>query len=165
MNLVEPLLKDLEAESAATLKVLERIPEEKFGWSPHEKSLTFGQLASHVADIPRWVSLTIDENELVMGPDTPAPEQFENATALVDNFVKKMEAATVSLQNVSEERMLGHWQMKMVDQVLIDSPRTDVIRTWVINHLIHHRAQLSVYLRLNDILVPAIYGSSADEQG
>jgi uncharacterized damage-inducible protein DinB len=164
MSIAEPLLTELEAESVATRKVLERIPDDKFEWSPHEKSMAFDRLASHVADIPGWVALIVEQDELVLGPDTPAPEVFENVEDLVADFETKMEAARISLRNASDETLTGNWKMKMGDQVLIDSPRFQVLRTWVLSHLIHHRAQLSVYLRLNDVPVPAIYGASADEQ-
>ena len=164
MSLAEPLLRELEAEGVATRKVLERMPEEKFEWSPHEKSMTLGRLASHVADLPAWVTYTIEHDELVWGPDIAVPEGFKNAGDLVAHFDKQMEAAKTSLQNVSDETLLKHWQMKMGDVVLIDLPRVEVLRRWVLNHIVHHRAQLTVYLRLNDVPVPAVYGSSADEQ-
>jgi len=144
MSIAEPLLTELEAESVATRTVLERIPEEKFGWSPHEKSMAFGSLASHLANIPGWAALIVEQNELALGPDTPAPEVFDHAGNLVAYFETKMEAARISLRNASDETLTGNWKMKMGDQVLIDSPRFQVLRTWVLSHLIHHRAQLSV---------------------
>ena len=164
MSLAEPFLRELEAEGVATRKVLERMPEDKFGWAPHEKSMTLGKLASHVADLPAWVAYTIEHDELVFGPDNAVPEDLKNAADLVAHFDEQMEAAKISLQNVSDETLLKHWQMRMGDVVLIDSRRVEVLRRWVLNHSVHHRAQLTVYLRLNDVPVPAVYGSSADEQ-
>lgn len=107
---------------------------------------------------------TIEHDELVPGPDTSVPEDLKNAGELVAHFGKHMEAAKISLQNVSDETLMKNWQMKMGDVVLIDLPRVEVLRTWVLNHIVHHRAQLTVYLPLNDFPVPAVYGSSADEQ-
>ncbi len=164
MSLAEPLLRELEAEGVATRKVLERMPEDKFAWAPHEKSMTLGKLASHVADLPSWVAYTIEHDELTPGPENAVPEGLKNAGELVAHFDKQMAGAKTSLQNASDETLMGHWQMKMGDVVLIDLPRVEVLRRWVLNHSVHHRAQLTVYLRLNDVPVPAVYGASADEQ-
>ena len=162
MGLAEPILKELETEGVATRKVLERLPDDKFDWKPHEKSLTLGRLASHVADLPSWVAFTVEQDVLDMG-SSPPPFAAKNAEELVARFDDQMASARKVLQNASDDALLKNWQMKMGDQVLIDAPKADVLRRWVLNHIVHHRAQLSVYLRLNDVPVPAIYGASADE--
>ena len=164
MSIARLLLKELVAEGATTRKVLERMPEEKFEWTPHEKSMPLGKLASHVAHIPSWVAFTLERDELVAGPDTPGPKPAKNAAELVANFDQEMEAAKASLEIVEDATLKANWKMKMGDRVVIDAPRHEVLRRWVFNHMVHHRAQLGLYLRLNDLPVPAIYGSSADEQ-
>ena len=163
MGLAEPLLTELLFEAVSARKVLERVPEDKFDWAPHEKSLPFGRLASHVADIPGFTVMTIEEDELVIDPQTPTGFQAANPSELLDHFDERVDAATRVLETVDDERLAAPWRMRMGDHLVIDSPRTAVLRTWVSNHMIHHRAQLSVYLRLNDIPVPSIYGRSADE--
>lgn len=163
MGLAEPLLAELEAEGVATRKVLERMPDDKFDWKPHEKSLTIRQLASHVADMPGWVSFTLDQDVMDVAT-APQPEGVESAADLVAFFDRQMASAREALRNASDEALLKRWKMTMGDQVLIDLPKADVLRRWVLNHIVHHRAQLTVYLRLNDVPVPAVYGSSADEQ-
>jgi len=140
------------------------MPEEKFEWTPHEKSMPLGKLASHVAHIPSWVVFTLERDEFAPGPDTPGPKPAKNAAELVANFDQEMEAAKASLETVEDATLKANWKMKMGDQVVIDAPRHEVLRRWVFNHMVHHRAQLGLYLRLNDLPVPAIYGSSADEQ-
>ncbi len=163
MSLAKPLLAELESEAVATRKVLERMPDKKFEWVPHEKSMSLGHLASHLAELPGWVALTIEQDELIPGPDMPR-FRGTNAEELVEHFDEQIKAAKNSLQSASDETLMKHWRMKIGDRVLIDAPRAAVLRTWVLNHIVHHRAQLSLYLRLNDIAVPAIYGTSADEE-
>jgi uncharacterized damage-inducible protein DinB len=163
MSMAELLLKELEEEGIATRKVLERMPSCKFDWTPHEKSLTLGRLASHVADIPGWVTFTVEQDSLDVST-APPPEAAESAEQLVAIFDTKMAAAKVTLENTDDATLVENWKMTMGDMVLIDSPKGQVLRRWVLNHIVHHRAQLTVYLRLNDVAVPAVYGSSADEQ-
>ncbi len=162
MGLAEPMLAELELESVATRKVLERMPDNKFDWKPHEKSMTIGQLASHVSDIPRWIAFTIEQDELDI-VNQPMPTPATKASELVAYFDEQMAAAKTALQNTDDDALQKNWKMKMGDVVLIDSPKVEVIRRWALNHIVHHRAQLTVYLRLNDVAVPAVYGSSADE--
>jgi len=162
MSVAETMLAELELEGVATRKVLERMPEGKFDWTPHEKSMPIRQLAMHVADIPGWVTFTIEQDELDV-TNIEQPPGAETSADLVAHFDKQMAAAKTSLQNTNDEALKTHWKMTMGDQVLIDMPKDECLRRWVLNHIVHHRAQLTVYLRLNDVAVPACYGSSADE--
>ena len=162
MGLAEPMLGELELEGVATRKVLERMPDDKFDWAPHEKSMKLGKLALHVADIPRWIAFIIEQDELDIGNQPPLSPATK-AAELVAYFDEQMAAAKTALQNTNDDALQKNWMMKMGDVVLIDSPKVEVIRRWALNHIVHHRAQLTVYLRLNDVAVPAVYGSSADE--
>lgn len=163
MNLSEPLLHELDQESVSTRKALERTPFDKFDWKPHEKSLTLRVLASHIANIPGWMNVTINQDELNM--DTGGFEQFaaDSTESLVKHFDAKMAEAKELLGNTSDEALMESWKMIAGGNVVIDMPKIAVIRVWILNHMIHHRGQLTVYLRENDIPVPSIYGPSADE--
>jgi len=164
MSIAQSLLPELKHECSLTRKVLERVPLDKFDWKPHEKSMSFGRLASHVAELSGWVEMTVtqDKLEFDMGGFQPfeAKTAEELLTVLDDNVAKGVPL----LEEASDELILTHWKMIVDGNVLIDMPKIAVLRVWVLNHMIHHRAQLTVYLRENDIAVPAIYGPSADEQ-
>ena len=162
MNIAQSLKPELNHEAGVTRKVLERIPADKFGWKPHDKSMTFGRLASHVAEIPGWGDAIINQDELDITGFQPyeAKSTEEMLKLFDDNIAKTMNA----LESVSDETLANNWKMVMGGQVLIEMSKIAVLRRWVLNHMIHHRAQLTVYLRENEIPVPAIYGPSADEQ-
>ena len=163
MSLSTPLIQELEFEAISTRKALERTPFERFEWQPHEKSLSLGKLASHIADIPAWMSVTVPLDE--WNVDTSGRPTFaaDSTDSLVTTFDKNVAEAKAILSDASDETLLGNWKMIMGGNVFLDMPKIAVVRTWVLNHLIHHRGQLTVYLRENDIAVPGIYGGSADE--
>ena len=154
-------LKELEAESAASRKCLERIPEKLYDWKPHEKSMPMGYLSLLVAEIPKWITHTIEPGEI----DFPTFEHFhpKNPVELVNHFDENMKAAMNSLQSISDEKLSELFYLKMKGQVLMSTPKNDSIGQ-TINHLVHHRGQLTVYMRLNNIPVPSVYGPSADER-
>lgn len=156
------LISELQHEAATTRKVLERIPVETFGWKPHEKSMTMGQLAAHVADMFGWFSATLefDELDFAAGYEQPNPATTEELTALLD---KNLAAAITSLQKTDDETFMQNWTLRSGEQVFFTMMRVQVLRGMVMNHIIHHRGQLSVYLRMNDLPLPGIYGPSADE--
>ncbi|MGA8220894.1 MAG: DinB family protein [Candidatus Acidiferrales bacterium] len=166
MALSEALLPEFDQEMANTRKTLERVPDGKFDWKPHEKSGTMGWLAGHVANIPSWAVETIDKDGFDMMPDgkdfVPPPPP-KSRKELLEVFDKGVAGARKSLAGASDSHLLKNWSFKKNGEVLFAMPRVACLRTWVMNHLIHHRAQLGVYLRLNNIPVPAIYGPSADE--
>jgi uncharacterized damage-inducible protein DinB len=166
MSISEALLPEFDQEMANTRKTLERIPEGKFDWKPHPKSGTMGWLAWHVATVPSWAVETIDKDGFDMAPggvQFVPPAQPKTRKEMLDEFDKGVASARKSLAAASDAHLLKPWSFLNNGQAVFTLPRIACLRTWVMNHLIHHRAQLGVYLRLNNIAVPAIYGPSADE--
>ena len=163
MSMNEAFLGELDYEAISARKILERVPTEKFDWKPHEKSMTMGQLANHVADIIAWYAVTLETDELdfAAGYNPPKPD---NTTDLVALFDKNLARANESLKKSSAENFGQMWTLRNGEQIIFSMPKTAALRTFVVNHLVHHRGQLSLYLRLNDIPVQSIYGPSADEQ-
>ena len=155
-------LRELESEVRATRECLEKVPMDKSDWKPHDKSMTLGYLALLVADIPRWIQYTIEKSVI----DFATYEQFNAATAkeLVTHFEKSVEAAKSALQHVTDDGLKETFYLKNDGQELFSSPKDESIMS-SINHMVHHRGQLTVYLRLNDIAVPSIYGPSANSGG
>ncbi|HVE56903.1 MAG TPA: DinB family protein [Pyrinomonadaceae bacterium] len=154
-------LKELEAETTASRKCLERIPESLFDYKPHEKSMNLGYLALMVAEIPKWLKLIIEDSEI----DFAAYEHFQPKTnaELVAHFDENLANAKKALQAASDEDFNAPFDLKNKGEVLYSSVKKDEISS-AINHLVHHRGQLTVYMRLNDIAVPSIYGPSADDR-
>ena|SRR5580765_6652962 len=167
MTISEALLPEFDHEMANTRKTLERVPEELFGWKPHEKSGTMGWLATHVANLPEWGSNTITKESLdLTPPDGQAPAPLPSAKSsreLLETFDKGVKETRAALAGATDEDLTKTWRLFFSGKELFAMPRAAVWRTWVMNHMIHHRAQLGVYLRLNNIPVPALYGPSADE--
>jgi len=167
MKISEALLPEFDQEMANTRKVLERVPESKFSWKPHPKSFDFGSLAAHVANMAEWANLTLESDSFDYAPpgkepyQTPKPPTTE---ALVAAFDKSVGHARSALQAADDGKMMAPWSLMAGGKTMMTMPRVAVIRTFVMNHIIHHRAQLTVYMRLNDIPVPGLYGPSADEQ-
>ena len=167
MALSEALLPEFDQEMANTRQTLERVPEDKLGWKPHEKSGTMGWLATHLANIPGWVTFTLDNDSLDLappggasvGPLPPANSRNE----LLEMFDKNVAAARVALAGAGDAQLAKSWSLLKGGKTVLSMPRIAVLRSFVMNHSIHHRAQLGVYLRLNNVPVPAIYGPSADE--
>ena len=163
MSIAEPMAMELEHEAVSTRISIERIPEDKFGWKPHDKSMSFAQLGSHLAESFTWVQPTIEQEEYVMDPATYVPYLAASKGELLGAFDSNKTHAIKALKNASDETMMQIWRMKVGDKVVFEMPRVAVIRSVILNHSVHHRAQLGVYLRLNDVPVPQVYGPSADE--
>lgn len=163
MAINDGLISELQEEAATTRKVLERIPAETFDWKPHEKSMSMRQLAAHVADMFGWYTPTLERDELDFagGYEEPKPASGAELIALFD---KNVAAATESLRKTEPEVLMKDWTLRNGEEIYFTMPKIGVIRSYVMNHIVHHRGQLSVYLRLNDIPVPALYGPSADEK-
>jgi uncharacterized damage-inducible protein DinB len=164
MALKDSLLGELKHESTLTKKILQRIPLDKKDWKPHEKSMAIGRLATHVAEIPHWVSriVTMDEFDfMVQGFSSHTASSQEE---LMTIFNEKLNKAIADLQTMDDESFNKIWTVRRGEQVMFTTPKKIAIRGWAMNHLIHHRGQLSVYLRLLDIPVPGMYGPSADER-
>jgi uncharacterized damage-inducible protein DinB len=166
MNVItQGLMQELEMEMPSTRKTLERIPE-KFDWAPHQKSMTLGRLAQHLSELPDWAVKAISLDELDLAPPGGPPPQPNVATSraqVLENFEKNLAAAKAALAGTNDEHLFKPWSLKMGGRTILTMPRIAVIRNFVLNHNIHHRAQLGVYLRLNNIPVPSVYGPSADE--
>ena len=162
MPLIDALLPEYDAEMANTRRVLERVPDDRFGWKPHQKSMSMGDLAAHVAQLPTWGVFTMGRSELdLAGPfERPAIASRQD---LLKAFDENVAAARALLVGKTDAEMLAPWTLKRDGQPMFTMPKASVMRSFVLNHTIHHRAQLCVYLRLNDVAVPSIYGPSADE--
>ncbi|MCC6329966.1 MAG: DinB family protein [Acidobacteria bacterium] len=162
-NIASALIAEMEQEAKVTRTCLERVPAEKFDWKPHEKSMPFGKLAVHIAEMFSWTPATLQHAELDFAAMDYKP--FEPATTadLVEYLDKTVAEAIDVLRNTSDEQFLETWTLRNGEAVYFTLPKVAVMRSFVMNHIIHHRGQLSVYLRLNDIAVPSIYGPSADE--
>lgn len=162
MSLVETLVPEFDREVGVTRRVLERVPEDKFGWKPHAKSMSLGELATHVATIPFWGVPTLNQPELDLGGQNQNTLASSRADLLA-RFDKNTAETRAALVGKTDAEMMVVWSLTNNGQKLFTMPRVAVWRSFVLNHLIHHRAQLGVYLRLNDVPVPAMYGPSADE--
>jgi len=168
MSISKLLLPEFDQECVNTRKTLELVPEDKWSWKPHEKSGSLGWLAGHVATLNEWTAMTMKTTELDYAPvNGPKYEQTptRNRKELLAAFDKSTAEARAALDNVSEEEWWKPWTLLMGGQTLFTMPRYSVIRTFCFNHMIHHRAQLTMYLRTLNIPIPGLYGPSADEQG
>lgn len=163
----DALLPEFDQEMANTRKTLERCPEDKFGWKPHPKSFSMAGLATHIANMTGWAVDVVEKDAFDIAPPGAPPYKEEPAASrqeLVALFDKNASAARAALAGASDEHLAKTWSLLAGGETLLSMPRIACIRSFVMNHTIHHRAQLTVYLRLNDVPVPAIYGPSADEQ-
>jgi uncharacterized damage-inducible protein DinB len=166
MTISETLLPEFDNEMANTRKTLERVPEDKFAWKPHPKSFALGPLANHLATLVGWTTDTIGKDSFDLAPpggQNYRPSQPANRVELLSVFDEGVAKARAALAGASDDHLMQPWSLLNGGQVLMTMPRIVVIRNFVLNHMIHHRAQLGVYLRLNEIPVPSIYGPSADE--
>jgi uncharacterized damage-inducible protein DinB len=167
MKMSESLLPEFDEEMAATGKFLALVPDEKLGWKPHEKSMTIGQLAWHLSDMPSWCSDTLKLDMMALSNDdyqkTLAKREGKGAKDILSQFETGVKDARARLAAADDTALAHQWKMTWGGQTIIDMPRSQVLRKWVMNHLIHHRAQLGVFLRLNGIAIPGVYGPSADE--
>lgn len=166
MTIGESLLGELDHEFGGARTTLERVPEDQYDWKPHPRSGSMIWLAGHLANLPSWAPLTIAGDELDLMPDgkpmDPPPEPANNAD-LVATFDMHAAAARAAIAGASDETLLRPWTLLQNGREVLTLPKITVLRSFVMNHLVHHRAQLCVYLRMNDIPVPPLYGPSADE--
>jgi uncharacterized damage-inducible protein DinB len=163
MSISQGLLPEFDQEMAGTRKCLERVPEGKTEWQPHPKSMTLGRLAGHLAELPTWVVETMKRDELSLdGQYTPFISS--SPKELLAMFDAKVAEARALIQSATDEEMMKPWSLKVRGQTAFTMPKIAVLRGMVMNHIIHHRGQLTVYLRLNDVPVPSLYGPSADER-
>jgi len=162
MSMIEALLPEFDREMTTTRKVLERVPNESLAWKPHAKSFSLGELASHVAALPTFATETLNRSEFEIGNLRP-PVALPSRTDVLAAFDASTGAARAALAGKSDAELMAIWTLKRNGTPLYSMPKAVVLRSLVLSHVIHHRGQLSVYLRLLDVPVPSIYGPSADE--
>jgi uncharacterized damage-inducible protein DinB len=162
----QAILGEMEHEMKTTRRLLERVPSDKLDWQPHSKSMTMRQLSTHIAEMAGWMPSMLTTKELDFGAPENAykPAQINNSKELVELFDANVKKAREALAGASDQTMMETWTLRNGPDVIFSLPKAGVVRAMILNHLIHHRGQLSVYLRLNDVPVPSIYGPSADEQ-
>jgi uncharacterized damage-inducible protein DinB len=163
MKTVDSLLKEFEHEAQTTRKHLERLPDGKLAWQPHQKSFTAAGLASHITECLGWTAVVFNENEFNFDPSTYKPYIAESVADLLQTFDSNIAKSKQALVGATEESLEQPWSLKIMDRVQFERPRAEVFRDFVLSHVIHHRGQFSVYLRLLDVPVPGSYGPSADE--
>lgn len=166
MSISASLLPEFDREAAGTRKTLERLPEDKLEWQPHEKSMPMAGLATHIANMFHWGTLTLTRNDFDIQPSGSEPfreEPVKSRAELLEKFDTNTAAFRAALTAASDEALMANWSLLQGGNVLFTMPRLALLRGMIFNHIIHHRAQLCVYYRMNDIPVPALYGPSADE--
>jgi uncharacterized damage-inducible protein DinB len=162
MAIVDALLPEFDREMTTTRHLLERVPDDRFDWKPHPKSMSMGQLASHLATIPMWGHATVTQSEIDLAGDSQMPPMTTRAD-LLSTFDKHVAQTRAAVTGRTDAELMSPWTLKSKGQTVFTMPKAVVWRSFVMNHLIHHRAQLGVYLRMNDVPVPSMYGPSADE--
>jgi uncharacterized damage-inducible protein DinB len=167
MRIADTLLPEWDHETAVTRRVVERVPDDKLDWKPHAKSFSLRQLATHLVTIPSWMPLTIEREFIDLAPEggQPANTPAESRDDLVRRFDEHVAAARLALAGADNATMLAPWTLKNAGAVILTMPRAGVLRGFIFSHMIHHRAQLALYLRMLDLPVPSMYGPSADESG
>jgi uncharacterized damage-inducible protein DinB len=156
-------LPEFDHEVSTTRKLLERVPDDRLDWKPHVKSFSLGQLAQHVATVPMWGSITLSQSELDMGAFA-RPEELRSRADILTLFDANVANTRATLVGKTDGELMAPWTLKNGGHTIFSMPKATVWRSFVLNHLIHHRGQLSVYLRMHDVPLPSIYGPSADEQ-
>jgi uncharacterized damage-inducible protein DinB len=164
MAISDSLIPELEGEAAITRKLIERVPEGKLDWKPHEKSMPLGRLATHIAELPDWGKVTLAQDVLDIGEGF-TPTILKSVQEILDLFDKNVTDFKELLASTPDEEFLKTWTMRHKGKEVFSSPKIGVVRGFVMNHMLHHRGQLTVYLRLNEVPLPMTYGPSADETG
>lgn len=167
MAIRDAFLPEFDHEMATTRKTLERVPESNTDWKPHDKSMSMGRLAGHLAELPSLVPLALERDSMDFRPPGAPPRQpnvMSTRAKLLEDFDKNVAAARGAIAKSSDDDLKKIFTLQAGGKTIFSLPRTAALRSFVMNHVIHHRGQLSVYLRLNNVPVPSIYGPSADEQ-
>jgi uncharacterized damage-inducible protein DinB len=165
MAIKDALLPEYDHEMGSTRRLLERVPEGDFGWKPHEKSYTLGQLAGHLANIPNWIPYTCDYAifDVTSIGDAARPKDPVSVAELLATFDANVKKGRSKIDEQTDASLMGMWTFKQGEYEIFTMPKVSVLRSFIMNHTIHHRGQLTVYLRLRNVPLPAIYGPSADE--
>ncbi len=164
MSIIEILLRETEQEAQTTRKFLSIVPNDKYDWKPHPKSMSLKQLATHVAELPSWISMGLTTDGLDFAANPYSPVDIANTTELLAYFEKCYTQAKIDLEATNEQVLQQPWVLRNGDQILLNQNKYDTVRV-SLNQTTHHRAQLGVYLRLLNIPIPGSYGPSADELG
>jgi uncharacterized damage-inducible protein DinB len=162
IQLNEMLIAELDKEAASTRKILGAVPDGQYDYKPHEKSMPLGRLATHVAELPVWASRVLGEDYDMLANPLPRPV-MENTESLLAFFEERLNASKEALKNTNNEQLQQEWTLRRGEHIVAKGSRYDVMRSFMMNHQVHHRGQLSVYLRLLDVPVPGMYGPSADD--
>ena len=165
MSISQGLLAEFDVEMANTRKTLERLPEDKLEWKPDPKSMSLGRLAAHVAEMTSWATMTLNSNELDFASSPYEPVTAKSREHVLQMADDNAKAARAAIAAASDADFMKTWSLRAGDQIFFTMPKIAVIRAMVMNHIIHHRGQLTVYYRMNGVPVPALYGPSADEPG
>ena len=164
MRIAESILPEFDREMATTRKMLERFPEDKVEWRPHETCMTMGRLAGHVAELAGWVLPTMNQDKLEMDPSTYNPAIVKSRAEAIKQFDETVKSARAAIASASDETFMKPWTFVARGQTVFTMPKIAVYRSFVMNHLIHHRGQLAAFYRVAGVPVPSLYGPSKDEQ-
>jgi uncharacterized damage-inducible protein DinB len=164
MAIAQALLQEFDREMATTRKMLERFPEDKVEWRPHETCMTLGRLAGHVAELAGWTSVTMNQDKLEMDPDNYQPNIVKSRAEALRQFDETVKAGREALARANDETYMKPWTFVARGQTVFTMPKIAVLRSFVMNHMIHHRGQLAAFYRIAGVPVPSIYGPSKDEQ-
>ena len=162
MSLIKFFLKQLDDESTTTSKMLAIIPDDKYDWQPHPKSMTIRRLATHIAELPSWIPMTLNTSELDFANNPYNPPQVNSTEELLKFFEKNLKEGRARLEQATEEELDENWTLRNGKDIYSTSPKSEVLRM-TFSQMIHHRAQLGVYLRLLNVPIPGSYGPSADD--
>jgi uncharacterized damage-inducible protein DinB len=163
MPIAQALLPEFDYEMATTRKMLERFPEDKADWKPHDTCMTLGRLAGHVSELAGWVVPTIAQDKLVLDPSY-APQVIKSRAEALKQFDESVKASRASIAGASDETLMKPWSLVAGDKTVLTMPKVAVLRSFVMNHMIHHRGQLAAFYRIAGVPIPSIYGPSKDEQ-
>lgn len=163
MSIADGLLPEFDREMGLTRRLLARVPDGQFAWKPHARSMTLGRLAEHLAQLPEWATLTISQSGIEMAPPPPDHQPPATRAAVLALFDCNVARARATLAGRSDGELLAPWTLRAQGKEVFTMPKTLVLRSLVFNHLVHHRGQLTVYLRMHDVAIPSIYGPSGDE--
>jgi uncharacterized damage-inducible protein DinB len=162
MTMIEMFLKEMDEEAKTTRKMLERVPDDKYDWKPHEKSMTLQRLSTHLAELPSWVNMAINTDELDFNANAYVPKVVKNNKELMDLFEKSLAEGRSALEKAKDDILPKIWVMRNGEKIISKRTKTEVIRM-TYSQIVHHRAQLGVFLRLLNVPIPGSYGPSADE--
>ena len=159
----DSLLPEFDQETAATRRVLERVPDGALGWRPHEKSFNMGELATHLSRLPHWGTLILKQDSYDLVSSGPRGQALPTVAAILDQFDANVREVRAALVDMTDGQLLQPWTLRRGDRVVMSVPKVSAVRGFVVRHLVHHRGQMTVYLRMNDVPLPPLYGPTADE--